>query len=52
MIGVGAVLSLGLLLNVFGYAYWYAPGQGIVVDTLEHIRMNQELFSSSFDIIK
>jgi hypothetical protein len=41
--GLGVALSMGLLLNILGFAYYLTPQQGLVIDTFEHLRMAREL---------
>mmetsp|Transcript_5613 Transcript_5613/g.8634 ORF Transcript_5613/g.8634 Transcript_5613/m.8634 type:complete len:204 (+) Transcript_5613:275-886(+) len=43
IIGIGGALSIGLLLNLSGYAYSFSAKEGLRIDTLDEIRMERQL---------
>lgn len=43
IIGIGGALSIGLLLNLNGYAYSFSAKEGLRIDTLNEMRMERQL---------
>jgi hypothetical protein len=50
-IALGALLSCGLLLNILGYGY-AVTDHGIVIDTLENMRMDQQFQKAVIESMK
>jgi hypothetical protein len=50
-IALGAFLSVGLLLNILGYSY-QVTDHGIVIDTLEHMRTDQQFQRTVIESMK
>jgi hypothetical protein len=51
-IGLGALLSVGLLLNILGYGYSVSTEHGLVIDTLANMREDQQFQKAVIESMK